>query len=1679
MKIADINSTVGTAKKKKREAEFTSNVKEVLAQRVAYLCSNPECNVLTVGPNKQNKGKAVKIGEACHIKGEAPNSARYDVSMSIDERKSIDNAIWLCRNCHIQIDSDPITYYVEYLYNWKEKAENKADVRLGKLLMVDYTKTEYLSSYNFLKTSTINITESRKAELKILQTGINSVIIVHGLPQIGKTTLVCHWLNQLYVDSEYIIRRLNGRNPEWLEDEAMTDPESFINMVKQSGVKWVLFFENFQHLLNDRRFIKSQRLERFFNEIRRTEISNLTIVINSWYNPDIFQTWNDHVIYIPLKGYEIPDLANKFYANGITKIQFNKLKLKYQSHPLLLERSLDLIENFRFTYADLWADSKSILGVLESYYDDLFSNIQSDIRDAFFEIVIEESIPSTIPPYILKKLADHNLINQTGYCTYNVHNWVLDLAHEYFENSDDFKNKGLKIISGLICKMNETTDSKTRFDIANKTLKIVIIINKKISDFKELEDSIKELMQGDNIRMFFCADSTKNIEILSYLKDIIKEEYFLYCSVNYRKNKDFDRAQNELDLYLQGKKNSGTYDEKSKYNYNCQKGTIHREKNEIEEAIISFKIAIENRGFLDIENANNILIDELRKNVIKSYLTPVIELSNIYIRQDKLVEAKKILFKEYQIIEKYEIINNAIYNELGDLFRELNDEEKAIKCYARAYEIKPWHYKTLFYLSSLNFKKKNYSEALKYLKYGINGDIFKPNLYIYNWAAICFREVGVDYDKCHKYLQKSFEECLDFNKNQFAYKESIITYIKSADFENASRAFQPEIYERLIPSIIRIPDYLLMNVSNEVKSKIIDWLFEQYDKYQEVINVTLINKLYAEKIKVLISLENLNYLSLFIDEIIEKSFFLDISAFNKIESNIIVDICEKKLALYFKFKKYRGYLFLFVSFSDNKRQCYLKLNSFFNIPTLTSIKDNNILFRKYLDLSLIMKKVEFVSIFKKAVEICLMPNLTSYLKPVANLCSEKKMFNKAEYFYKLAITHSDDFDVFFDYSIFLLSTCKFEEFWNLFDTVVEKFKTETEDKKANSARKRTIHRYRAIINDADFNMHAPADIDYYTFINKYILYIIRTELEFRTELQLKLLLSFYDSDQKNIKYIYSIVDELYSKEKYFIFINFYKENKKELINTFQLAKMYQTSNKKLIEIAKQKKELLNGKSKAELIDIANVANQYFKYGAYANAFELYLTIINDFDERISSVVTNYLDRLVFSAKKASMPIKSELIDSPQMLFELGVKYISNRRFNRAIECLNNYLTKSIKEEQRISCYIKLAQTYLLCNNYEKALESVDNCNDFIENYQNEPGYFNKMSGDFVMIKAKAFANLKMFEKAFHLLNGYYIISQKEIFLKVKNRIITDNNIEKAYQYELIYSDALLAYKNKEYDIAIKLIRPIFLIQPQNSEIAKFYAELLLESKTTEDTEIIDLYTDNYFVNDLHDLELLKALGDLYLMHNDIEKASIFYNKAKPSLISDGNTDYQTAMFFYNIAKFAFEIDNKAEANTYWGNALQNDPQNPIIVKSYVKFICGNNIDIDERTISIFIKNHSYSTDYFSPDFDLFLCLGNFYKYIKEYKLSEYFYKKLNSFCDNIDSHIFTCYFNLLSLKVLCISPVSDEKLLEVENLFVDIYGLLIGFEQNKVERYLISIKALKELSIKALKEYFDLEINNN
>lgn len=94
------------------------------------------CRALTSGP-QIDAAKSLNLGVAAHITAASPDGPRYNPSLSPEERRSIQNAIWLCQNCAKLVDNDVDRYPEAVLRGWKSEAERAAFSAVGKPIGLD------------------------------------------------------------------------------------------------------------------------------------------------------------------------------------------------------------------------------------------------------------------------------------------------------------------------------------------------------------------------------------------------------------------------------------------------------------------------------------------------------------------------------------------------------------------------------------------------------------------------------------------------------------------------------------------------------------------------------------------------------------------------------------------------------------------------------------------------------------------------------------------------------------------------------------------------------------------------------------------------------------------------------------------------------------------------------------------------------------------------------------------------------------------------------------------------------------------------------------------------------------------------------------------------------------------------------------------------------------------------------------------------------------------------------------------------------------------------------------------------------------------------------------------------------------------------------------------------------
>lgn len=108
--------------------DFSMKTILATASRAGFICSQPKCRTITIGPVPKawDPRLKTKIGEGAHIRSarKAKNDIRFDSKMTDIERADPANCIWLCSNCHTIVDKNGgAGYTVPTLQQWKTEHE--------------------------------------------------------------------------------------------------------------------------------------------------------------------------------------------------------------------------------------------------------------------------------------------------------------------------------------------------------------------------------------------------------------------------------------------------------------------------------------------------------------------------------------------------------------------------------------------------------------------------------------------------------------------------------------------------------------------------------------------------------------------------------------------------------------------------------------------------------------------------------------------------------------------------------------------------------------------------------------------------------------------------------------------------------------------------------------------------------------------------------------------------------------------------------------------------------------------------------------------------------------------------------------------------------------------------------------------------------------------------------------------------------------------------------------------------------------------------------------------------------------------------------------------------------------------------------------------------------------------
>jgi hypothetical protein len=102
--------------------DFTEKTKLQIAKRAGWLCSDPSCRRPTIGSTSDGDGE-INLGTAAHICAAAPGGPRYDSNQTAEQRRSVDNGIWMCKLHGTAVDAKDSKFTVKLLREWKTQAQ--------------------------------------------------------------------------------------------------------------------------------------------------------------------------------------------------------------------------------------------------------------------------------------------------------------------------------------------------------------------------------------------------------------------------------------------------------------------------------------------------------------------------------------------------------------------------------------------------------------------------------------------------------------------------------------------------------------------------------------------------------------------------------------------------------------------------------------------------------------------------------------------------------------------------------------------------------------------------------------------------------------------------------------------------------------------------------------------------------------------------------------------------------------------------------------------------------------------------------------------------------------------------------------------------------------------------------------------------------------------------------------------------------------------------------------------------------------------------------------------------------------------------------------------------------------------------------------------------------------------
>ncbi len=756
--------------------EFSEKVKAELANRAGNICSFPGCNILTKAASDDDISLR-NIGEAAHICAASEGGPRYDSDMTIEERTSISNAIWLCRNHAKYIDAPGNIISKEMLIAWKLEHELRIKNTLGsKVDLISDSREFYLAKKHRLITNVYNFHSpnphfsGRKEVLDCLEeslrySGLTATIqALVGLGGIGKTQVALEFIFRHTKDFDLIwwVRSENtslilldyiSLATELEINTAGLSQEAIISIIKsrlQYKNKWLLIFDN---------AINSKSIHDFL-----PHFPNGCIIITSRY-PD----WSGFAKEITLEVFNESESINfltlRTQQDDIKSFSYLANELGYL--PLALEQAGAYIKT----------NKKSIA----SYYE-MFKKYQIKLLNKSKKPISYHSTVATTWEISFDQI--NNVLPQAiellNLCSFfSADNISIDI----FSRSVEYLDIELSEYINDSLKQDELFEILLQYSLIEISYNGFIIhrlVQAIIRDKLTSNEKIKYLSMALKIINNYLGPDDNNFNSLRKYS-YINHHILSICTYSI----DMGINLEESILLLEG---LGIY-----YNYSgryydaisiFEKALEIKKHNNITDIELELDIAINlSRSYFDIQNLKKAqqcleerldLVKENFEDYKENILVAYSILGNVYAGLSEFENAKRYSKIAYDLCKEQlenEILQRGIFNNLANTLVCIGDFKKAKELYEYSLTIlKLSDFESANIRANYGFLLQSIGEYELALKQYLNSLEISKKLYgskhpiiaqTLNLIGTLFREVG-QIDESKKAITQSFEINIEF-----------------------------------------------------------------------------------------------------------------------------------------------------------------------------------------------------------------------------------------------------------------------------------------------------------------------------------------------------------------------------------------------------------------------------------------------------------------------------------------------------------------------------------------------------------------------------------------------------------------------------------------------------------------------------------------------------------------------------------------------------------------------------------------------------------------------------------------------------------------------------------------------------------------------------------------------------